>query len=345
MKLIRRDNGYYYIYFSRIYIRSLKTRDKLEAVNLFNLEKNKIRNNKITALDKISRIKLSEFIIEYIEGTDDLPKRTLSKAQGTIDNDNLAFKKFIEICGNQPMRLIKRKQIDNFKSRCLNLSLSPTYVNILLRSLRSAFNSALSIGYISENPFITKKHQDAVMFKTDKKLPRYLTMDEITSLLNVIDNPDFKIAVQIYLYTGMRRAELVRLKAQDIDLKNNIIRVCHTKSKRDREVNISEDLKKILVENFKIDIGPLFPQWTSPDTMSRLFTKYARKSGIYNKQTKKTSLHSLRHSFATYLHSAGEQLDVIQQLMGHADIKTTQIYTEVVNKIRQQAVNKLKFNI
>jgi integrase len=347
MRLVKHENGYYYIYFDRLHKESLKTKDKKEANLAFEFRKQQLKDNKLIQLDKLSRIKLSEFQKEYVEGTEDLPKRTLSRAEGTIDNDNLAFKKFIEVCGDLPIRLVKRKQIDDFKSRCRSLSLSDTYVNILLRALRAAFNSALSVGYLSENPFVKKKHQEAVIFALNKELPRYLTMDEISSLLKAIDNPAFKVAVYIYLYTGMRRSELVNLKAQDLDLQNGIIRVRHTKSKRDREVNISEDLKKILIEDLKIDIGSIFPQWSSPDTMSRLFTKYAIKAGIKsdNKQGKKITLHSLRHSFGTHLRAAGEQLDVIQQLMGHADISTTQIYTKVVDSIRKQAVNKLNFKI
>jgi integrase len=338
MKLKKRGNGFYYIYYSRSNKKSLKTRDGNEANKLLTMEKELVRKGKVIELGKISHIKLSEFKKEYVEGNNDLSARELAVSAGTIDIDKLAFSKFIDICGDMPMRLVKRKHIDDFRLRCLQIKNRETYINILLRSLRAAFNTALSVKYISENPFIKKKGHPPILFRLNEALPRFLSMDEIKALFEQITDPDFLFAIQMYLYTGLRRSELLRLNAQDIDLENQMIKVRRTKSKKDRTVPIPDELKEIIMARPKMDIGPLFPRWTSPDTMSRLFHEYTRAAGI------KARLHDLRHSYGTYLRIAGVQLDEIQELMGHADIKTTQIYAKVVNATLKEAANKLKFN-
>lgn len=339
MKLKRRANGFYYIYLDRLNRKSLKTRDPLEAKKLFAIEKENVRQGKVVEFEKINRIRLSEFLTEYIEGNSELPKREHYATKETIYNDENAFAKFISFIGDLPLRLVKQKHVDEFKCRCLALNYTKTYINILLRSLRAAFNAAVLSGYIPENIFQKKRFKQSVLFELDAELPKYLTIEEIQAFFEAIDNPDFRIAAAIYIYTGMRRNELVKLNAQDVDLTTNTIKIRHTKSKRDREVPINEHLREILVAGLKTDIGPLFPRWRRADTMSHLFRKYADKAGI------KLTLHSLRHSYGTHLRLNGEQLDVIQKLMGHSDIKTTMIYAKVVDETLRQATNKLKFKI
>lgn len=342
MKLKKRANGFYYIYFDRLNRKSLKTKDPIEAKKLFAIEKENIRQGKVVELEKFTRIRLSEFIKEYIGGNAELPKRELHTSPETIFNDENAFKKIISLLGDMPVRLVKQNQIDDFKLKCLALGHSKTYINIMLRSLRAAFNAALACGYIKENPFIKKRGKHSVLFDLDAELPRYLTMAEIQAFFEAIDDPDFKMAAAIYVYTGIRRKELLNLQARDIDLVNGTIWIRHTKSKRDRQVPINDHLRGMIVE-LKIDIGPLFPRWRRADTMSHLFSKYAKKAGI--KIDRKITLHSLRHSFGTHLRLQGVQLDEIQKLLGHSNIQTTMIYAKVVDETLKKATNKLNFNI
>ena len=157
MKLKKRENGFYYIYYSRDHRKSLQTRDKDEATKLFNIEKKLIREGKVIEFEKVSRSKLSEFKTDYFKGADNLPNRELRVSPGTIEIDELAFKKFIEVIGDIPLRIVKRKHIEDFKAHCRRQNLTMTYINILLRSLRTAFNVALRAGYITENYFNRKK--------------------------------------------------------------------------------------------------------------------------------------------------------------------------------------------
>lgn len=334
MKLVKRANGYWYCYYDRLTHVSLKTKDEKRAKELFEIIKKKDRESKVVQLDRVRRIRLSEFREEYI------PMRELQDlADGTIENDQRGINKMIEIIGDLPLRLIDRKQIDNFKHKLLGLGKRRTYINTLLRSLRAGFNYAFDAGYLNVNPFIRLRGKSPVLFRIDETLPRFLHINEIAALFKVIDDPDFIFAVSIYLYCGLRRAELTRLTIQDIDMVNGFIYIRHTKTKRDRAVPISDELRKIIQARSLPDIGKLFPRWSSADTLSSLFHKYAVAAGI------KARLHDLRHTFGSYLAMSGVDLKRIKELMGHSDIHTTEIYAKLTKEHLVEAVNKLDFGI
>jgi integrase len=338
MKLKQRANGYYYIYFDRLTKKSLKTKDKTEAARLFNMEKELIRQGKVIELDKIKYIKLCELKVEY------LATRDLNVTPETKDNDELAFRKFIEISGDMSARKVDRSVVDNFKANLLNLGHSRAYINILLRSLRAAFYWAKDKEYISDNPFGKKRGQPPVLFRLDDEIPRFFFEDEIEALDDGIKDPVFHLAFEIYLYHGLRRAELVRLMLQDVDFTNDVIYVRKTKGKKDRVVPIHPDVRNRIegyVRSLKSDIGPLFPKWRNPDTYSRLFKKYARLAGL----REGVKLKGTRHSCGTYGLRNGVDIKIMKELLGHQDIKTTEIYAKVnVTSIRT-AMNKLQFAV
>ena len=94
---------------------------------------------------------------------------------------------------------------------------------------------------------------------------------------------------------------------------------------------------KIVLGRIRKDIGRIFPDW-HPDTVSHWFQETAKDAGISNHR-----LHDLRHTCATYLLKNGVPLDVVQWVMGHANISTTQIYAKVLDEILQAEMRKLKF--
>lgn len=338
MKLVKRANGFYYIYLDRIHKKSLKTNDKNEATRLFNFEKELIRDGKIIELDKAKHIKISEYKKEY------LLTRDLSVDRETKTNDDLAFRKWIEIIGDVSLRKIDRDNVNVFKRKCLALDLKKTYINILLRSLRASFFYAKERGYIAENPFAHKRGYPPVLFRLDDEIPRFLFEEEIHSLSENIDDDDFHLAFKIYLYCGLRRSELVKLMIQDVDLINKVFYARKTKGKKDRTVPISEEIITELecyIISLRSDIGPLFPKWRSADTYSRLFKKYARKAKLRDDVT----LKGLRHSFATYLLRSGADLKRVKELLGHRDIKTTEIYSKIDVETLRISVNNLKFAV
>jgi len=360
-KLFRRKNGYWYVRLSETKSVSLKTRDKKQAEADFRDLKKKLDDKKIVALSRAKRIRLSEFEQEYIEGTEDLPRRTLDMAAGTIKNDKLAFKKFREFCGDLPLFLIRRNHIDDFKEKARAKGHSESYINILLRPLRAAFNAAIECGYMAENPFQKKNRRDKVLFNTGKKHPKALRLPELKKMLAVLDERtkkataalifeqdnyrmrvleeqaastrDFSIFLVFAFYSGLRRSELVRLSWPDIDIENGVIYVRFqsyanpTKDREERTVPLVRPLRAVMEGMEKKDIGPVFWRWRSPDTLSRLFHEVAAAAGIKDK-----TLHSTRHGFGVASVMKGVHTRSIQEAMGHSDISMTEKYMEIVKE-------------
>lgn len=166
-----------------------------------------------------------------------------------------------------------------------------------------------------------------------RKERTYLTWDEIHQLIDAIDHQVIKTIVTTMSFTGMRISECLNLTLDDIDLEKKVVHVKNTKSKVDRSVPLHESLIPILAE-YRDMIRP-------PDlTTDRFFA--LKKSGavsiVYVNQTlaeacknlgwkTKITSHILRHSFASNLVNKNVSLVHIQKLLGHADLRTTSVYT------------------
>jgi len=182
--------------------------------------------------------------------------------------------------------------------------------------------------------------------RLDKKLPKVLSVDDVIKFIvtpetdTVLGKRDRAILELLYA-TGMRVAELTGLDIIDVDLKNDSVRVLG-KGRKERIVPLGSKAKQalqgyrgvrgeILVEAAGQEVDPMVLflnyQGTRITTRSvgRMTDKYVKECAVANN----LSPHSLRHSFATHLLSAGADLRAIQELLGHARLSTTQIYTQV----------------
>jgi len=171
--------------------------------------------------------------------------------------------------------------------------------------------------------------------KKDKKLPVTLSQSEIQQIFNVVQNIKHKAILMTIYAAGLRVSEAANLKVQDIDSKNMQIHVHEGKGKKDRYCILSQVNLEILKSYYK-NYYPrewLFPGQT-PDkpitsrTIQHIFEKAKDKAKI----KKPATVHTLRHSFATHLLEAGVSVYHIQQLMGHANVRTTSIYIHLQRK-------------
>ena len=168
--------------------------------------------------------------------------------------------------------------------------------------------------------------------KKERKIPSVLTKDEVRKLFSVIENKKSKLMISMIYACGFRVSELVNLKVNDFDLEEDIGHVRQGKGKKDRIFNIPGNLKKIIEKQIKNQIkknetylfsgskGPL-----SPRNLQKIIKKAVDKTEI----KKSVSPHTLRHSFATHLLENNVDIRKIQELLGHADLSTTQIYTHI----------------
>ncbi|MBT77613.1 MAG: site-specific tyrosine recombinase XerD, partial [Chromatiales bacterium] len=204
-----------------------------------------------------------------------------------------------------------------------------------LSSFRRFYRFLLRESVIGEDPTLKID-----MPKIGRSLPRSLSEDEVKALLDAPDTHDplghrDRTMLEVLYATGLRVTELINLKQGEINLNQGVLRVSG-KGDRDRLIPIGDEAQEWLREflgGSRIEIllerhtDYLFPTRRG-DRMTRqafwhIIKRYTKKAGIKGK----LSPHTLRHAFATHLLNNGADLRVVQMLLGHSDLSTTQIYT------------------
>lgn len=173
--------------------------------------------------------------------------------------------------------------------------------------------------------------------KIEKKLPTVMTRDEIGRLLGAITHEKSRLLVRLLYASGLRVSEAVRLRTEDIELDERIAWVRSGKGGKDRMVILSEGLVAVLRKYLR-GKSYVFPGRDGPMTprnVQKIISRAARKAGI----RKHVTPHVLRHSFATHLREAGNDLRLIQELLGHSSIQTTEIYTHVSAEEKKRIVS------
>ena len=221
------------------------------------------------------------------------------------------------------------EDVRRFLLDAINRNLSRSYCVVMRNAIRHLFEQTLG----QPEQFV-----DIPRPRKEVRLPVVLSREEIQSLFSVVDNIKHKALLMVAYDSGLRISEIRNLQTDDIDSKRMVIRVRQGKGKKDRYARLTPDLLKILREYWLAERPEvvLFPgedrrRLCNIATPGRMLKRLCRKAGI----TKRVSMHTLRHSFATHLLEAGTNLRVIQQLLGHASIRTTSLYTHV--SLGQQA--------
>lgn len=173
--------------------------------------------------------------------------------------------------------------------------------------------------------------------KRPKTLPEVLTMQEVLALFQAIKSATYKAILALAYGAGLRISEVCTLKPTDIDSQRMRIHVRRGKGNRDRYVLLGETMLTLLREYYqkarrKGDY--LFPGQKpqtplTPAAIRKVLKKVAAQAGL----SKKITPHTLRHSFATHLLETGYDLRVVQTLLGHASIQTTQRYTHITDRL------------
>jgi integrase/recombinase XerD len=181
--------------------------------------------------------------------------------------------------------------------------------------------------------------------KHPQRLPTVLCVAEVRRLLACVENPRQRLLLAVIYSGGLRLSEALQLKVGDIDSQRMVIRICQGKGKKDREVPLSPCLLGWLRRYYRT-FRPqyrLFParpgsdrSW-HPSTIQGTCRKAAERAGL----TKKVTVHTLRHSYATTLMESGVNLRTIQMLLGHSNLRTTARYTHVSRETLQQTISPL----
>jgi len=221
---------------------------------------------------------------------------------------------------------------EGIKSYLLTQDLSTNSMRLKYAAIRFFFYEILN------KPFTT---QEIPIKKKEKRLPKLLSKKQVKDLINSTNNIKHKLIIELLYCSGIRLQELINLKRKDLDFDRNIIHINKGKGKKDRVTIISENLKKDLLKYYSIN------DFKTTYVFEGRNGKYTKKSVqlVLKKAGKKIGInvhpHMLRHSFATHLLEQGVDLRIIQKLLGHSDVKTTEIYTHVSTAKIQQIKNPL----
>lgn len=170
--------------------------------------------------------------------------------------------------------------------------------------------------------------------KNVKLLPKVINKSEILKIIDSVDNQKHKLIIYLTYSGWLRVSEVVNLKVKDLDFENNLINIRLSKGNKDRITLLSEKIKNDLQEfiKFKKMNDYVFDSYNwnklTTRTLQKIFKNWVKNCNL----NPDYSFHSLRHSFATHLLENGTDIRYIQELLGHSNIKTTQIYTQVMNK-------------
>jgi integrase/recombinase XerD len=199
--------------------------------------------------------------------------------------------------------------------------LSSSSVALVRSSLLFFYNQVLSKGFSGiKTP------------KIQRNPPAVLSKEEVKSLIDACLNDKSRLLIQFLYSSGLRVSECINLRVEDIDFNENICFVKQGKGKKDRSTvlsgNLASDLKKYF-EKESLDSGIIFRnregKVLSARNLQKIVSSAAKRAGI----KKIVTPHKLRHSFATHLLDSGVSIRVIQELLGHSNLQTTQIYTRV----------------
>ncbi len=211
---------------------------------------------------------------------------------------------------------------------------SPAYASLALSAIKFFYKNVLLQDLFLPSP------------KREDKLPSVLSREEVRDLLSSVSNLKHSLLLQLMYGCGLRVSEAVRLKVGDFDLKRGIVHIRQGKGRKDRIVPIP---RKIITDfaffiRYLDDQNPYLFQarldkegHISKKTAYQMVKQAASKSGI----RKNVHPHTLRHSFATHLLERGTDIKVIKELLGHADIKTTQVYTHVSSAFLREVKSPL----
>lgn len=322
--LFKRDKYYHLQYFDSLEGKtkrvSTQCEKKTDAIIFFNDFLSKKSEEK-----KIEPISLNKFADEYEKYI------SMNLTKSYLIDVSLTFKKLKNFLQNDiPLHKLNSSILDKFLS---DISIKSKFqAKKCHANLKSAFNKAITWNYLNNNPL-----KDIKASKPPTNNPIFITEDELDLIVEKETNQTLRDIYVFAFNTGMRLREIANLKWNQISFPDGIIKVQNTnefttKGKKERIIPMNEKtllvlqsgLPKVFTLN---DSGYVFTKdgkKFNPDYISKMFKRALRSVKSINQ---KIHFHDLRHSFATHLISKGASIYAVKELLGHQDIKTTQIYT------------------
>ena len=286
---------------------------------------------------------LDEFL-KYLQ----LEKRYSPHTVKAYQIDLTQFQDYLEESFESVLQKAKHPMVRSWLAQMLDYGISPRTVNRKITALKSFYKFLLKDEIITEDP--TSK---VVPPKMSKKLPAFVEEGHMRQLLDELDFTDDyagvrdKLMIELFYSTGIRQSELINLKIKNIDLSSNLIKVLGKRNK-ERLIPLTIELRQ-KIDAYLILRSKLFTK----DSLYLLLTNKGKKlypTLVYRQvnhylshvtSLDKKSPHVLRHTFATHMLNNGADLNAIKELLGHASLSATQVYThntiDKMKKVYEQA--------
>ncbi len=268
------------------------------------------------------------------------------------ENDLEEFSSFLETFNIDKIEDITSVLIREWQVTLMSNGISARSVARKISALRAWYKFLRKQGVLNENPLLKISTP-----KFSKPLPVFIREKEMNNLFDHVEFPDTfeglrdKLILQLFYETGMRRAELIGLKEQNIDFYSNTLKVLG-KRQKERLIPFEDGLKETLLnyldQKKKLNLEALFlfmgkkGNKLSPSTVVSIVEKYLSMASNADKKTP----HILRHTFATHLLNNGAEINAIKEMLGHSSLAATQVYThntiEKLKKTYKQAHPKSK---
>ncbi len=251
-------------------------------------------------------------------------------SQKTVDTYLIHNKRFLEFIKKEPSEISQ----DDVKAYLANLmsdkKQKPSSVSLALSALKFMYKTLMKKDIFS----------DIKTPKQEKKIPTVLTKEEVKRLLNSVENKKHRLLIEFMYSSGLRVSECISIKLDDLDLEDKTGTIRSGKGKKDRHIILSntliEHLKGYLAgrDNNNLYIFNVKDRHIGVRQAQKIVNKAAKKADI----KKRVFCHALRSSFATHLLEEGTDIRVIQELLGHSNLATTERYT----KISKEQLKKIK---
>lgn len=335
MFLSKRVNGIYYIYYNDETGKrqAISTKTSIKSAALIFLTDFNQKVKKKQEKPAIA-IKLKDFTEEFLIHSKAIHTDKTTRTYKTT------FKIFLDSIGNIFLSSIEEKNIKQYIDyRITSASVFQARKDLI--NLSSCFNWAISEGYISTNPCLK-----VTKVRVPQKMPLFFSEVEFKKLIDTIDNQDIKDLIIFAVNTGCRQMEILTIEWNQIDLNRKILLLDNqthiTKSKKIRSIPLNRHVIDVVNRRMILSSNSqkLFTLQGKEITAKQIQTKsryYIKQAGLNTK----LNFHSLRHTFASWLVQRGISLYQVSKLLGHSDLKVTQIYAHLTHDDLKSAVDIL----
>ncbi len=283
---------------------------------------------------------------EYVDDFKNYLTIDKNYSKNTVESYIRDLRFFLEYT-NLKVDQISKKDIDNYILHIFK-TYNESSINRIVASIKSFYK------YLSTYKGMVNVSEDVESIKRKKTLPNYLTIKEVDQLLDIkLEKPfDYrnKAMLELLYASGMRASELINLDVDNVDIVNMVVRV-FGKGSKERIIPLSKISINYLDQYINIYREQLFVKNQKPTNalflnnhgnrisrvgLYKMIGEIAIKQGI----KKEITPHVLRHSFATHMIECGADIRSVQELLGHENVVTTEIYTHLANNFIKDSYNE-----